>query len=93
MRVLPRFRARRSDVASTVAVGRDTHGSGRCLLCRRRLHREGQLRDAGAAFDLLRRASQNRNVKLRDLAAEIVTAVSGKSPEPGAFQSPRSALD
>ncbi len=49
--------------------------------------------DASAAFDLLRRASQNRNVKLRDLAAEIVTAVSGKSPEPGSFQTPRSALD
>lgn len=42
--------------------------------------------DAGAAFDILRRASQNRNVKLRELAAEIVTAVSGKSPEPGAFK-------
>jgi AmiR/NasT family two-component response regulator len=44
--------------------------------------------DAGVAFDLLRRASQNRNVKLRGLAAEIVTTVSGKSPEPGAFQPP-----
>ncbi len=49
--------------------------------------------DADAAFDILRRASQNRNIKLRDLAAEIVTAVSGKSPEPGAFQPPRSAKD
>lgn len=49
--------------------------------------------DADAAFDLLRRASQNRNVKLRELAAEIVTAVSGKSPEPGAFQPPRSTPD
>jgi GAF domain-containing protein len=46
--------------------------------------------DAAVAFDLLRRASQNRNIKLRDLAAEIVTAVSGRSPEPGAFQ-PRQA--
>ena len=42
--------------------------------------------EAGAAFDILRRASQNRNVKLRELAAEIITAVSGKPPEPGAFQ-------
>ena len=49
--------------------------------------------DADPAFDILRRASQNRNVKLRELAAEIVTAVSGKSPEPGAFQPPRSATD
>lgn len=49
--------------------------------------------DASAAFDILRRASQNRNVKLRELAAEIVTAVSGKSPEPGAFQPPQSATD
>ena len=49
--------------------------------------------DADAAFDLLRRASQNRNVKLRELAAEIVTAVSGRSPEPGAFQPPHSASD
>ena len=49
--------------------------------------------DASAAFDTLRRASQNRNVKLRELAAEIVTAVSGKPPEPGAFQPPHSAAD
>ncbi|MDQ4010165.1 MAG: GAF and ANTAR domain-containing protein [Actinomycetota bacterium] len=49
--------------------------------------------DASAAFDVLRRASQNRNVKLRELAAEIVTAVSGRSPEPGFFQAPRSTLD
>ncbi|MDQ4031527.1 MAG: GAF and ANTAR domain-containing protein [Actinomycetota bacterium] len=49
--------------------------------------------DADAAFDLLRRASQNRNVKLRELAAEIVTAVSGKPPEPGAFQPPQPASD
>jgi GAF domain-containing protein len=37
---------------------------------------------AGAAFDLLRRASQRRNRKLRDVAAEIVTKVSGGPPEP-----------
>jgi transcriptional regulator with GAF, ATPase, and Fis domain len=42
--------------------------------------------DAAAAFDLLRRASQNRNIKLRELAAEIVATVSGHSPGPGAFQ-------
>ena len=31
-------------------------------------------------FEVLRTASQNRNVKLRDIAAEIVTAVSGQPP-------------
>lgn len=46
--------------------------------------------DASAAFDLLRRASQNRNIKLRDMAAAIITSVSGKPPEPGRFQ-PRRA--
>ena len=39
--------------------------------------------DADRAFDLLRAASQNRNVKLRTVAAEIVAAVSGKPPTPG----------
>jgi GAF domain-containing protein len=38
--------------------------------------------DAATAFDLLRRASQNRNRKLRDVAAEIITAVSGGPPAP-----------
>ena len=34
--------------------------------------------DADQAFGTLRRASNNRNMKLRDLAAEIVTRVGGK---------------
>ena len=38
------------------------------------------------AFDLLRSASQNRNVKLRDLAAAIVTSVSGEPPQPLVFE-------
>ena len=42
--------------------------------------------NASGAFDLLRRASQNRNIKLRDLATEIVEAVGGHPPEPGTFQ-------
>jgi GAF domain-containing protein len=37
---------------------------------------------AGAAFELLRQASQGRNRKLRDIAAEIVTQVSGEPPQP-----------
>lgn len=36
------------------------------------------------AFALLRSVSQNTNVKLRDLAATIVTSVSGKPPRPAA---------
>jgi GAF domain-containing protein len=42
--------------------------------------------DAGTAFAILQRASQNRNIKLRELAAEIVTAVSGAPAEPSTFQ-------
>lgn len=43
--------------------------------------------DAETAFAILRTASQNRNVKLREVAAEIITAVSRKPPTTGhAFQ-------
>jgi GAF domain-containing protein len=35
---------------------------------------------ADEAFDVLRRTSQNRNIKLRDIAADMVTAVSGRPP-------------
>ncbi|HEY7429368.1 MAG TPA: GAF and ANTAR domain-containing protein [Streptosporangiaceae bacterium] len=34
------------------------------------------------AFDVLRTASQQRNIKLRELAREIVTEVSGQPPQP-----------
>lgn len=37
------------------------------------------------AFAILRSASQNRNVKLRDLAAEVITRVTGHPPEPPPF--------
>ena len=37
---------------------------------------------ASVAFDLLRQASQHRNRKLRDIAAEIITNVSGEPPQP-----------
>lgn len=36
---------------------------------------------ASTAFDLLRQASQHRNSKLRDLAAAIITNISGEPPE------------
>jgi ANTAR domain/GAF domain len=42
--------------------------------------------DADTAFDILRRGSQNRNIKLRDLAAEIVTEVGGRHPQTGRFE-------
>ena len=38
--------------------------------------------NASTAFDLLRRASQNRNRKLRDVAVDIITNVSGGPPDP-----------
>jgi transcriptional regulator with GAF, ATPase, and Fis domain len=38
--------------------------------------------DAEHAFAILSRASNNRRIKLRDLAAEIVTRVSGRPPAP-----------
>jgi len=37
------------------------------------------------AFAILRAASQNRNVKVRDIAAQIVMSVSGQPPEPPSF--------
>jgi GAF domain-containing protein len=37
---------------------------------------------ADEAFGVLRGASQNRNVKLRDVAAEVLAAVSGQRPVP-----------
>jgi AmiR/NasT family two-component response regulator len=38
------------------------------------------------AFDILRRASQTRNVKLRDVAAGIVTGISGRPPRGSSFR-------
>ena len=38
------------------------------------------------AFDILRRASQSRNVKLRDVAAGIVTGISGRPPRQPSFR-------
>jgi hypothetical protein len=39
---------------------------------------------ATAAFDLLRQASQHRNRKLRDVAADIITNITGEAPHPPA---------
>ena len=38
------------------------------------------------AFAVLRNASQNRNTKLRDIASQIVTSVSGEPAQPGPFR-------
>ena len=38
--------------------------------------------DADAAFDVLRRASQNRNIKLRQVATDLVEAVAGRQVAP-----------
>lgn len=46
--------------------------------------------DASTAFDLLRQASQHRNIKLREIAAELVAGVAGHPPEPSGFQPRRS---
>ncbi|GAB3211023.1 GAF and ANTAR domain-containing protein [Marinactinospora thermotolerans] len=39
--------------------------------------------DADAAFEILRRASQQRNRKLRDVAADMITAITGEPPRMG----------
>jgi len=45
------------------------------------------------AFAILRSASQNRNVKLREIASAIVTSVSGEPPQPSpAFDDELSAI-
>ncbi|MFI7387184.1 GAF and ANTAR domain-containing protein [Streptomyces sp. NPDC049813] len=41
---------------------------------------------ADEAFNVLRSASQHRNIKLRDLCAELVTSVTGHAPTEPAFQ-------
>ena len=49
---------------------------------------EQQRCDAAQAFAVLREASQHRNRKLRDVAAELVTTVSGPAPAPPSFSDP-----
>jgi GAF domain-containing protein len=45
--------------------------------------------NASTAFAVLRGASQNRNRKLRDIAADIVTSISGEPPEQASFSEPQ----
>jgi GAF domain-containing protein len=44
--------------------------------------------DAAHVFTVLRQASQHRNLKLRDIAVELVTTVSGSAPAPPTFSEP-----
>ena len=44
---------------------------------------------ASEAFGYLRTASQNRNRKLRDIAADVITSATGAPPEPTPFTDPR----
>jgi GAF domain-containing protein len=41
--------------------------------------------DRETAFDILRSASQNRNAKLREVAANLVHSITGHQPAPGPF--------
>ena len=59
---------------------RDVIGQAKGML----MAREGV--SADQAFDMLRRASQRLNVKLRDLAAGMVSGESPAPPEPGAAE-------
>lgn len=40
------------------------------------------------AFEILRAASQNRNIKLRQVAEDIVTRITGRPPQPPPFEPP-----
>lgn len=44
-----------------------------------------------AAFDILSRASMNRNIKLRDVAGEIIGRISGGAADPGPRAAPTGA--
>ena len=44
---------------------------------------------ASEAFSFLRTASQNRNRKLRDIAADVITSATGAPPEATRFSDPR----
>ncbi|MGW7281816.1 GAF and ANTAR domain-containing protein [Streptomyces sp. NPDC054844] len=42
--------------------------------------------DAEQAFGILRSASQNRNIKLRDLCRDLVTSIGGRPPQDGGMR-------
>ncbi|WP_307852263.1 ANTAR domain-containing protein [Streptomyces sp. b94] len=42
--------------------------------------------DAEQAFGILRNASQNRNIKLRDLCRDLVTSIGGRPPQDGGMR-------
>jgi AmiR/NasT family two-component response regulator len=44
---------------------------------------------AAAAFAILRTTSQNRNIKLRAFAAQIVEGAGAQPPQPPPFDPPR----
>jgi AmiR/NasT family two-component response regulator len=44
----------------------------------------GQNRCTAAAFEILRRASHHRNIKLRAITYEILTRIGGEPPDPSA---------
>jgi len=42
--------------------------------------------DATGAFAVLRTASHNRNIKLRQVAEQILTGITGRPPQPPPFR-------
>jgi len=45
--------------------------------------------NAADAFAILRTASQNRNIKLRQVAEQIITGITGRPPQPPVSSSPQ----
>ena len=43
---------------------------------------------AAEAFDILRSASQNRNVKVREIAEQVITSITGQPPQEPPFSAP-----
>jgi hypothetical protein len=47
---------------------------------------------AAEAFDILRSVSQNRNVKIREIAEQIITSITGQPPQEPPFSAPRGLM-
>jgi AmiR/NasT family two-component response regulator len=43
---------------------------------------------AAEAFDILRSAAQNRNLKIREIAEQIITSITGQPPQEPPFHAP-----